>query len=110
MPNPRTVALIGLASAAAAIAPTRYGPQPELARPTVYAITVAAETVWFCSRYSERALPINYAFVRGSREWVQSRLAAPCTNRPSLGDDEDTIPIGGHLVAFRVPIDPLKEG
>jgi hypothetical protein len=74
MPNPRPLALIGLASAVAAIAPTAATPfkfegTPTLARPSVYAIAIRPETVWFCATAARDSHFVAYAFARRTRDW-----------------------------------------
>src|SRR5438105_940682 len=91
MPNLRPVALIGLVSAAAAIAslPFRFEGTPRLDRPKVYATIVRSDTVWFSAHAYPNAHRVAYGFARKTRAWTSGRRSARCdrqANKPELGD------------------------
>jgi hypothetical protein len=98
MPNPRIFALIGLASAVAAIAPTyayKFEGIPRLDRPSVYAIAVRPETIWFCATAPRDTQHVTYGFARGPRSWTMLAGDRPCTNatRKVLNYFLDTLPV-----------------
>lgn len=81
MPNPRTFALIGLASAVAAIAPHRafkFEGTPRLDRPDVYGIAVRSDTIWFCATAARDSQRVSYGFARASRSWTTIAGDRPC--------------------------------
>jgi hypothetical protein len=98
MPNPRTFALIGLASAVAAIAPHRAfkfeGP-PRLDRPDVYGIAVRRDTIWFCAIAPRDTQHVTYGFARASRTWKTIPGDRPCgsAKRGVRTSHLDTMPL-----------------
>jgi hypothetical protein len=100
MPNPRTCALIGLASAAAAIAarPITFEGTPRLDRPDVYSIIVRADTVWFCARAYPAQHRSDYAFVRRSSKWLAGRRSARCDRESPIDQDDSVHRVGRGIV------------
>src|SRR5215211_2959048 len=98
MPNPRTFALIGLASAVAAIAPHRtfrFEGTPRLDRPDVYGIAVRQDTIWFCAIAPRDTQHVAYGFARASRTWKTISGDRPCgsAKRPVRTSHLDTMPL-----------------
>src|SRR4051812_34745814 len=104
MPNLRPVALIGLASAAAAIASLafRFEGTPRLDRPKVYATIVRSDTVWFCTHAYPNAHRMAYGFARKTRTWTSSRRSARCDREPKKPEFGDTLVRAGRGVEIRV--------
>lgn len=105
MPNPRLLpALIGLASAAAAIAPLRFTPQepagPNL--PEVYSILMRRDTVWFCAHVDTTERRMVFAFVRQSRKWLSSPNTTACRRERDKPEFEDSIVVVGRGVSMHV--------
>lgn len=83
MPNPRPLALIGLASVVAAIASPSEAVRP-LQHPVVQSIVVRPETVWFCALQPD-SQRLAYAFSRSTRTWGIDAAARVCgSTRPRL--------------------------
>ena len=98
MPNPRTFALIGLASAVAAIAPHRafkFEGTPRLDRPDVYGIAVRRDTIWFCAIAPRDTQHVAYGFARASRTWKTIPGDRPCgsAKRVVRTSHLDTMPL-----------------
>ena len=110
MPNLRRLpALIGLASAVAAIAAKHpFGPDPELQLPSVSAIVITPDTVWFCAESYPGATRTTFGFARASREWIRAGAERPaCVNAPRIESFRDTVALGGRMsaIAMRPPRD-----
>jgi hypothetical protein len=94
MPNLRPLAVIGLASAVAAIAPGAFKFEgiPRLARPAVYSILVRPETVWFCAVSPIDSQRVKYGYVRSTREWKAGSDMRGCPEPPKPRIYFDSIP------------------
>ena len=103
MPNLRPIALIGLVSAAAAIAPTafKFEGTPRLDRPKVHSVIVRRDTIWFCARAYPNDHATAFAFVRRSRKWLDGRRSARC-EREAKKPFRDTLYRGGRGVLIHV--------
>src|SRR6476620_7731004 len=104
MPNLRPIALIGLVSAAAAIAPTafKFEGTPRLVRPKVHSVIVRRDTIWFCARAYPNDHATAFAFVRRSRKWLDGRRSARCERDAKTLEFNDTLFRAGRGVAIRV--------
>ncbi len=94
-----------MASAIMWNAPAR-GPEPSFQRPIVDAISIGNDTVWFCGRIGAQVVPVNFFWLRPTREWKRAVATnhAPCAHR--LGqygnDPADTNPLGSGIRVIRV--------
>ena len=69
---------------------TPAGPDPAFYRPVIDAITIGSDTVWFCSSASSDVAPVDFLWIRRTREWKRAApgLAARCTPRSSRRSDD----------------------
>src|SRR5689334_7779025 len=108
MPNLRSLTLIGLASAAAAIASPTFAQAPRIDRPNVYAVVVRRDTIWFCARAYPNDHHTAFGFVRASRSWLDGRRSARCEPAPKMPDYDDTLFRAGRGVVIRFVRPRLK--
>lgn len=102
MPNLSPVALIGLASAVAAIAPLHAQPPAGPNLPSVHSIVLRRDTIWFCARVDTTQRRTAFAFVRSSREWLNGPVATLCATEREKPSFDDSLVVVGRGVSLRV--------
>src|SRR3954468_5133741 len=106
MPNLRPLTLIGLASAAAAIASPAQAPR--LDRPDVYAVVMRRDTIWFCARAYPNDHHTAFGFIRSSRTWLDGRRSSRCEHEPKKPELDDSVFRAGKGVVIRVAHPSIK--
>jgi hypothetical protein len=90
-----------------------YGPEPSFIRPAVYRISVAADTVWFCSEIYPSLQQTTFAFARSSREWRRLASVPPQCEKQTTEvpvEYRDTVRLAPRLVSIAIRPAPNADG
>ncbi len=99
-------ATIGVMATVIAWTTPARGPEPSFQRPVVDAISIGTDTVWFCGRIGAQVVPVNFFWLRATREWKRAGATtpAPCAHRLGQYGNEagDTSSLGNGLKIIRI--------